>query len=277
MLESLRRTDPSEPLAQVAFYRLCRFVAAAFVKVFYRLRTVGAENVPGVEFRTRGPSATPRGCLLVANHQSHLDPPLIGVALGRRNMASLARTGLFGPAPLRWLLRGLGAIAIRQNESDTAAIRAAISELRKGRVVLIFPEGSRSPDGRVHPFKRGTWLLLSKAECDVLPAAVEGAFDAWPRDRTLPRLLGQRCMVAFGPPIPFERLRDLGADAALGHLASVIDTMRLDLRARLRDITRGRLPKHGAGDAAIPPAPGRIDADGGVGLLSRSSSSGAST
>lgn len=244
MLSRLRSCDPTEPLGQVLFYRICRRVAAAYVRICYRLRVVGAEHVPAAG------EAASRGLLLVSNHQSHLDPPLLGVALGRRNMASLARTGLFGNAALRWLLRALGSIAIKQNESDTAAIRAAIGELKKGRIVLIFPEGSRSPDGSVHPFKRGTWLLLNKAGCDVLPAAVEGAFDAWPRTRPLPHFWGHRCMVAFGEPIPFDRLKELGADEALAHLGSVVDQMRLDLRRRLRESSRGRLPRRGAGDAA---------------------------
>lgn len=238
MISRLRLCDPTEPLWRILLYRAGRKLSALCVRGFYRLRVVGAENIP--------PSG---GLLLISNHQSHADPSLLGVALGRRNMASLARVGLFGNRLFGALLRALGAIAIRQNESDTAAIRAVIAELRKGRIVLVFPEGSRSPDGAVHPFKRGTWLLLNKSGCDVLPAAVEGAFDAWPRDRLLPRLVGQRCMVAFGKPIPHAELGRMGADAALAHLAGVVDQMRLDLRGRLRESSRGRLPRPGPGDA----------------------------
>jgi 1-acyl-sn-glycerol-3-phosphate acyltransferase len=237
MLSRLRSSDSTQPLWRVLLYRLCRFIAAVYVRGFYRLKVVGAEHIP--------PTG---GLLLVSNHQSHLDPPLVGAALGRRNMASLARIGLFGNRFLGLLLRGLGSIAIKQGESDTAAIRAAIVELKKGRVVLIFPEGSRSPDGTVHAFKRGTWLLLSKAECDVLPAAVEGAFDAWPRGQPLPSLFGHRCMVAFGPPIPYAQLKAMGADDGLAHLARVIDVMRLDLRRQLRERSHGRLPRKGAAD-----------------------------
>jgi 1-acyl-sn-glycerol-3-phosphate acyltransferase len=241
MLSRLRLCDPTEPLWRILLYRMCRKFAALYVRGCYRLHVVGAEHIP-----------SEGGLLLVSNHQSHADPPLLGVALGGRNMASLARVGLFGNRLFGALLRGLGAIAIRQSEGDTAAIRAAIAELKKGRVVLVFPEGSRSPDGAVHPFKRGTWLLLNKSECDVLPAAVEGAFDAWPRERLVPRLFGQRCMVAFGKPIPHAELKQMGADGALAHLAQVIDQMRLDLRRRLRETSRGRLPRPGPADAPSP-------------------------
>lgn len=244
MLARLRATDPSEPLWQILLYRICRKLCAIGVRTVYRLDVRGLENIP-----PKG------GLLLVANHQSHLDPPLLGVALGQRNMASLARTGLFSNRLFGWLLRGLGAIPIKQDQGDTAAIRAAIAELKRGRVVLIFPEGSRSPDGAMHPFKRGTWLLLSRAECDVLPAAVEGAFDAWPRRRIIPRLFGQRCMVAFGPTISHAQLKELGPAAGLEFLASQIDTMRLNLRRELRERSGGRLPRAGAGDAALSVAP----------------------
>jgi 1-acyl-sn-glycerol-3-phosphate acyltransferase len=246
MLARLRATDPSQPLWQILLYRACRKICAVALAVLYRMEVRGLEHVPA-----QG------GLLLVSNHQSHLDPPLLGVAIGRRNMAALARTGLFSNRVFGWLLRGLGAIPIRQNEGDTAAIRAAIAELRKGRVVLIFPEGSRSPDGAIHPFKRGTWLLLNRAQCDVLPAAVEGAFDAWPRRRLIPKLFGQRCMVAFGPPIPYAKLKELGADGALEHLAREIDGLRLGLRRELRERSGGRLPRAGAGDSALAMAPRR--------------------
>lgn len=237
MLDRLRLCDPGRPLWQIALYRACRKAASAFVHTFYRVRYVGKENIP--------PTG---GVLLISNHQSHLDPPLLGTGLGRRNMASLARVGLFGNRFFGWMLRGLGAIPLKQNESDTGAMRAAIAELKAGRILLVFPEGSRSPDGAVHDFKRGTWLLLSRADCLVLPAAVEGAFDAWPRERLLPRLFGQRCMVAYGPPIPSQELKAMGADQGLEHLARVIDAMRMDLRRRLRESSRGRLPRPGAGD-----------------------------
>jgi len=215
MLARLRACDPSEPLGRIILYRVCRKICAVFVRVFYRLRVVGLKHAP----RTGG-------FLLVSNHQSHLDPPLLGTALKHRNMAALARQGLFNSRIFGALLRGLGSIPINQSAGDTAAIRATIAALRKGRVVLVFPEGSRSPDGELQDFKRGTWLLMSRAECLVLPAAVEGAFQVWPRTRVLPRLFGQRCAVAFGEPIPAAKLKAMGAEEGLAHLRGVIEELR---------------------------------------------------
>jgi 1-acyl-sn-glycerol-3-phosphate acyltransferase len=237
ILARLRASDPAQPLFNAAFYRLCRKIVALAVRTLYRLQVRGREHIP--------PAG---GLLIVSNHQSHLDPPLIGTALGRRNMAAIARAGLFRHPLMGLLLRGLGAISLRQEEGDAGAMRAAIAELKKGRVLLIFPEGSRSPDGTIHPFKRGTWLLLSRSGCTVLPTAVEGAFDAWPRGRPLPRIIGCRCAVAFGEPISFEDLKKLGPDAGLELLAQRIDTLRLGLRAELRTSTDGRLPRPGPAD-----------------------------
>jgi 1-acyl-sn-glycerol-3-phosphate acyltransferase len=245
MFERLRATDPTQPLYNSMLYRFCRALLVAFIWLFYRPRFYGVENIP------------PAGALLVvSNHQSHLDPPLIGIGLGRRNMASIAREALFKIPIFGPLLRAVGAIPIKQEEGDAAAIRAAIGELKKGRLLLIFPEGTRTPDGAMHEFKRGTWLLLSRSGCSVLPAAVEGAFDAWPRSRRWPRLFGRRCAVAFGEVIEFQTLKPMGADAGLEFLARRIDALRLELRTKLRERTHGRLPTPGPGDLSHPHAAG---------------------
>ncbi len=219
MFARLRASDPTEMLWHVAFYRFCRMLCVVASRVLYRLRIEGRENVP-----------SSGGLLIVSNHQSHLDPVFVGVGVGRRNMASIARAGLFKNPLLRLLLRGLGSISLKQDEGDAGAIRTAITELKKGRAMLIFPEGSRSPDGNVHEFKRGTWLLLSRSGCTVLPAAVEGAFYAWPRTRSVPHLFGHRCAVAFGEPIPFDDLKRLGPDAGLEMLATRVNDLRLKLQ-----------------------------------------------
>ncbi|MFN7019707.1 MAG: lysophospholipid acyltransferase family protein [Phycisphaerales bacterium] len=237
MFSRLRALDTGVSLRHILFYRLCRFVCALAVYLIYRLRIAGEGRVPSTG-----------ALLVVANHQSHLDPIFIGVGLKRRNMASLARSGLFRNPIVGCLLRGLGSISIRQEEGDAGAIRAAIAELKKGRLLLIFPEGSRSSDGAVSAFKRGVWLLMSRSGCDVLPAAVEGAFDAWPRSRRFPSLFGHRCAVAFGEAIPHAELARLGPDAALEILARRVDAMRLELRAELRRSTGGRRPLPGPGD-----------------------------
>ena len=227
--------EPGLSLPAQFFYRTCRAAVDLLATFLYRFRVFGAEHIPPP------PRAGERGVLVIANHASHLDPPLIGAALRGRAMRSLARSGLFRHPLFSRLIDALGAIPIRENEGDMQAMRKAIAELEQGRLVLIFPEGTRSPDGRMRAFKRGCWLLIQRAKCDVLPAAVVGAHDIWPRGRGAPRLtpgpLGS-CAVMFGPVICFDDLsaasrnmRD--ADKGLELLESRVADLHTQLESRL--------------------------------------------
>lgn len=217
------------------FYRFWRFLARVILKVFYRVEVFGAENVPA------------SGALLVAaNHQSYIDPPLVGGMINRE-MNFVAKSGLFAIGPFAWLIRNLNSVPLREDTSDVAAIKEVVRRLEQGGAVVIFPEGSRSPDGAMHEFKRGVALLVKRAKCPVVPAAVEGCFDAWPRGG-LPRLFGKRVAVKYAAPIAYDELMKDGPDAALVRLATQIEAMRHELRAHLRARTRGAFPAGGAGD-----------------------------
>ncbi|HRP62645.1 MAG TPA: lysophospholipid acyltransferase family protein [Phycisphaerales bacterium] len=207
-----------------------------FFMVFYGIKCRGKENVPQTGAH-----------IYVANHQSHYDPPIVGVLVRDRPFSSLARASLFHNPVFGWLIRSLGAVPIEQGRGDAGAIRTAIQELEAGRCVLIFPEGSRSPDGLIHPFQRGVLLLLKKAQVPVVPVAIEGAFDVWPAHQKKPRLSG-RLAVRAASPIPYEDLMKDGADAALDRLRSEIDAMRLELREELRASSGGRFPPPGTAD-----------------------------
>jgi 1-acyl-sn-glycerol-3-phosphate acyltransferase len=133
----------------------------------------------------------------------------------------------------------LNAIPINEKEGDSVAIRKAIRELGAGRCVLIFPEGARSPDGKLQDFKRGAWLLISRAKCAVLPAAIEGTHEAWPRSRPAPRLWRRRAAVAFGEILEHERLIAMGPDEGLAFLSRRIDELR-DEAGRVIGVTPAR-------------------------------------
>jgi len=211
-------------------------IVHAALLVFYGLRRFGRKH------RTlHGPA------IYVANHQSHLDPPILGVLIADRPFTSLARSSLFRNPVFGWLIRQLGAIPLKQGGGDTGAIKQAIEELRAGRRVLIFPEGSRSPDGTMQPFQRGVMLLIKRAKVPVIPLALDGAHDIWPPSRTFPRLSGRLAVMAHPPIDPEELLKD-GPDAALEHLRQTIERMRLELRRTMRSYTGGRCPKPGLAD-----------------------------
>lgn len=221
MMDRLRALDPGQSLPSILFFRLCHDAALLALTALYRMRSFDEERVPG-----RG------GVVLVANHQSHLDPPAIGCLLRRRHIVPIARMGLFKNPVLGWLITRLNSISINEKEGDAVAIRRAVRELHAGRCVLIFPEGSRTPDGTVREFKRGTWLLLSRARCAVVPVAIEGAYEAWPRHARFPRVWGQRISVKFGEAIEFEELVALGADGGLARLRDEVIGLREALRRK---------------------------------------------
>jgi len=227
---------PSRPL----IYRAGWWFFFWFFTVCFRLRRLHMARVP-----RRGP------VILAANHASHLDPPLTGMLMPRRRARFVARESLFRFGPFGWLLRRVGAVPIRREGGDVGAMKAIIAELRAGEAVVVFPEGTRSSDGEMHGFKRGVALLLKRSECPVVPVGIVGSFDAWPRQRMLPRFWGGPMAVAAGEPIPNDELLAVGPDEALDRLRDEIESLRAELRSlpALRRAEPSRRP--------LPGRPGR--------------------
>ena len=234
---SLRDRLPGGSFAHNLWFEASRTTYALFLTLAYRFRVFGRHNLPA-----KGPA------LLVCNHQSFLDPIINGAAASPHHLVFVARMGLFKFKPFSKLIESYNAIPIRQGEADTAALRAALEQLAMGRIVLVYAEGQRTPDGAMHPFQRGAAVLLKRAKCPVIPMAIEGAFDAWPRHKKFPSLWGHRIAAAVGPTIPADELLAEGADGALRRLESEIDTMRMALRDTLRQSTGGDRPAAGIGD-----------------------------
>ena len=153
----------------------------------YRVRHSGLHNIP-VE----------GGVLVVSNHQSHFDPPLVGIGCPRR-MNYVARDTLFRFAPFGRLLSSVDSIPIDREGIGLGGIKESLKRLKRGEMVLIFPEGTRSPDGEIHPFRPGFTALAVRSKAALLPVAIEGAFQAWPRWKKFPGL--GRIRVHFGEPI----------------------------------------------------------------------------
>lgn len=249
MFFALRAPNPGRPLGSLWLYAAACAITRALCILVYRLRA-SAGVAPG---RHAGPVAMPfdRPLLVVVNHQSFLDPVIVADVLPRQ-LTFLARASLFKNPVFGSLIRNLNAVPLKDDGSDTAAIRIALEQLKLGRCVLIFPEGRRTPDGAMRPFKRGVWLLLSRARCDVLPIGLDGAFNAFPRNQTLPNLWGQRLAIRVGAPVGHAELSALGPDAGLAHLARTVDTLRLQARADIRRATGDAWPPKGRADLVGP-------------------------
>lgn len=233
------------------FYQFWETLARWLMIVIFRWRAHDRHNVP-----KHGP------LLVVANHQSYLDSTCVGCGLRPWVAVHVARSGLYKGGLFDWLIRHLNTIPIRSEsgDGDAAAMKEIIRRLGQGNCVIIFPEGSRTHDGRMSPFKPGVALIIKRARCAVLPAAIEGGFDAWPRGRKGPRLFGPRLAVKYGRAIAADELLAEGARESLHRLEREIDRMRLELRAELRRRTRGAFPPKGPGDnpsfeAAPSPSP----------------------
>ena len=158
----------------------------AISQAWFQYRFTGKAHVP-----LNGP------VLLVSNHQSNLDPVLVGLACPRQ-LKYLARQGLFF-WPFSLWIRSLGAVPIDRERGALAGIRATIELLKKGNAVVVFPEGSRTPDGKLHALLPGFCLLARRSGATIVPVAIDGAFAALPRGSCFARPAQIR--LAFGQPI----------------------------------------------------------------------------
>ena len=167
----------------------------AFLKFLARLTTVAVFHIRCRDERLMPPTG---GGLVMSNHQSNLDPMLIGLCCERR-LNYVARQTLLKFAPLRWLFSSLDAIPIDREGTGLAGLKETLRRLKRGELVLLFPEGTRTRDGEVQALKPGFCALARRAEVPLVPVAMDGAFDAWPRQRSFPR--PATIHVQFGEPI----------------------------------------------------------------------------
>jgi 1-acyl-sn-glycerol-3-phosphate acyltransferase len=165
---------PRRSLAKRLWYRFLQIFFRVASVMLFRIRCHGRERLP-----EQG------GALVLSNHQSHLDPVLLGLACDRR-LNFLARDTLFRFAPFRWLIRSLDAIPIDREGLGMSGLKETLRRLKHEEMVLIFPEGTRTRDGEVAPLKPGFSALAKRAKVPLVPVAIEGAFEAWPRWRMFP-------------------------------------------------------------------------------------------
>jgi 1-acyl-sn-glycerol-3-phosphate acyltransferase len=160
--------------------------------VWLRYRAKGIERVPAES-----------GALILANHQSFLDPLLIGLPL-KRPVSYLARENLFRVPVVGWILRNTYVMPLNIDGASLAGIRQTLKRMRQGFLVGVFPEGTRSPDGTVGQLKPGFTTLVKRVETPIIPVGIAGAHRALGLGHRL--LKPERVCVVFGEPIPPEAL-----------------------------------------------------------------------
>ena len=143
------------------------------------------------------------GALLLITHQSHLDPLMVGLPL-QRPISYLARDSLFKVPLVGWMLRNTYTIPLNREAASTSSMREAIRRAEHGFLVGIFPEGTRSDDGKIGQLKPGVLALIRRTQVPVYPVGVAGTFEAFPRGAWFLRPSTVR--VVFGEPLDAAHL-----------------------------------------------------------------------
>jgi 1-acyl-sn-glycerol-3-phosphate acyltransferase len=167
-------------------YAILWVLARTVARLFFGFRVVGSVPKQG-------------GLLVAANHASYFDIPLLGCGMFRRAWY-LGRSDLFVPG-VKGILQWLGWIPLKLGRLDRKAFDRAIALIKAGKVVVIFPEGGRSLDGRLRNAKAGLGMIVAQTGCRVVPAYLKGTFDVLPTGAKRPRF--HPVSVSFGPPLSF--------------------------------------------------------------------------
>jgi 1-acyl-sn-glycerol-3-phosphate acyltransferase len=168
------------------FHSLCR--------LYFGLELRGTQHIP-----VHGP------VIIAPNHQTYADPPLVSIPV-RRPVHYMAWSKLFSVPVFGTLIRRLRAFPVEIDISDGRAVREAARLLRTGEALMIFPEGGRTPDGALQPFKLGAFRLAVAHGTPVLPVSISGGFESWPPGRAWPR--PGRITITYHPPIQPPALAD---------------------------------------------------------------------
>lgn len=186
---------------------------------FFRIRPAGRENVPD------------QGALvLISNHQSFLDPVLCGIFV-KRPLYFLARDSLFVNRFFGWLIASVNTIPVKRDAPDLSAMKTIISKLKQGSGVCLFPEATRTRDGRITPFKPGFGLLCRRGGAAVVPVVIDGAFECWPRGKKI-FSPGGRIAICYGKCISAEQVKRIGNRELAKVLTDTLRQMQNDCRVK---------------------------------------------
>ena len=184
------------------FWWLMKWVfLGPILRLVFRPTVQGLENVP-----------EEGGVILAANHQSFLDNLLLPLVIPDRKVVFLGKAEYFDKWYMKWFFKGAGMIPVRRGggSASEAALAAGVDGLREGKLIGIFPEGTRSPDGRLYRGKTGVARLALEARVPVVPAGIVGTLKAMPYDRKIPR--PAHVEIRFGKPLTFDTYQEMPTD-----------------------------------------------------------------
>ena len=169
-------------------YLICKIVIH-WISLVLGARAFGQNNIP-----------LTGGALIVSNHQSYMDPGFLSLGTSRP-LHYLAKIELFESNSLfKLLISSVNAVPLERRQYSSEGIRKTIDYLSRGNLFIIFPEGTRTPDGKIYPFKPGMKFIASKAKVPIIPTRIRGAYKIWPKRSKLPTRL-HPVSITYGKPI----------------------------------------------------------------------------
>jgi 1-acyl-sn-glycerol-3-phosphate acyltransferase len=185
---SSRKSSPvlDRSLGKRLWYRLVQLIVSQVLSICGGIRATGRENIP-----------KSGGAIMVSNHLSHLDVFVLGILL-QRPLNYVARSTLFVPI-IGPFIRSVGGFPIQRDGKGSEGFKETLRRVRAGGIVTFFPEGTRSDTGELADLKPGIVALASRAGVPIVPAAIAGTYEAWPKRNKFPRAHPIR--VHYGPPL----------------------------------------------------------------------------
>ncbi len=172
------------------FYLSLQAIAKPLFGLYFRHESHGLDNIPNQA-----------GAIIATNHASNIDPPLIAVDV-KRPLYMMAKQSLHEIPLIGSFIRRAYSFPVRRGVIDTSALRTAISLLDNDNLVLMFPEGTRSPDGRIQEARPGVGKIVAESDVPVVPGYVKGSFEAFPKGGRIPK--PRKTSVHFGESIEFH-------------------------------------------------------------------------
>jgi 1-acyl-sn-glycerol-3-phosphate acyltransferase len=200
-------------------YRLGWLGFCAMFAVYFRWRVFNPERVPQTG-----------GVILASNHASFLDPPLVGSGL-HRDINYLARESLFRFPGIGALLRSWNSVPVDRDGGGASGLKAILERLLAGGGIILFPEGTRTPDGQLQKARSGIGLTVIKSNAVVIPVRTFGTFEAFGKNHKFPR--PKKVAVKYGEPMRFEKLRAEAKDCSKPRLKEIYQEVADEIMAAI--------------------------------------------
>lgn len=213
--------------AEVFFFLLGQLIYV-FAQDRFHFKVSTLENLP-----EKGPY------LICSNHQSYIDPLLLGAVLPWqlfRNTFAVGTSDIFGEGFMRRLARWLRTVVVDPDANLVPAMRAGVFGLTHGRILILYPEGERTNDGNLTVFRKGAAILSVHTQAPIVPVAIEGFYEAWPRHKKFPKFSDLKMVI--GKPLlppPANEASEATYERLTAELKSTVSAMWEDLRGENPD------------------------------------------